>query len=213
MSDKADYLNDNHIVAHLRDYDEFLNDSVATRRVSCDKQTNKFGKDLISSCKNYMMQICNDRIGDDKDKGQFTFVGPNGNSEIDYILCPSLLMHLIDTFAIEERTESTHFPVSCKIVCYTELQSYDTQNFYDKRSKHSYRFDVTTTEQYKDNLISTFTDTFIDTFNSKIEDLSNDINSILNEFTNKLKRCGECCERTKIQITNSLSGLIVPVEL
>ena len=201
VSDKADYLNDNHIVAHLRDYEEFLNDSVATRRVSCDKQTNKFGKDLISFCKNYMMQICNGRIGEDKDIGQFTFVGPNGNSVIDYILCPSLLMHLIDTFAIEERTESTHCPVSCKILCYTELQSYDTQNFYAKRSKHSYRFDATTTEQYKDNLISTFTDTFIDTFNSKIEDLSNDINSILNEFTNKLKKCGECCER-KIKNTN-----------
>ena len=72
---------------------------------------------------------------------------------------------------------------------------YDSQNFDDKRSKRSTHFDVTTTEQYRDNLISSFTDTFIDTFNSKIEDLSNDINSILNEFTNKLKKCGECCER------------------
>ena len=66
---------------------------------------------------------------------------------IDYILCPSLLMHLIESFAIEERTESTHFPVSCKILSDTELQSYDTQNFYDNCSKRSYRFDVTTTEQ------------------------------------------------------------------
>ena len=112
---------------------------------------------------------------------------PNGNRVIDYILCPSLLMHLIDTFAIEERTEM--------ILCYTELQWYDSQTFDGKRSKCSYCFDVTTTEQYRDNLISTFTDTFIDTFNSKIEDLSNDINSILNEFTNTLKRCDECCER------------------
>ena len=78
-------------------------------------------------------------------------------------------MHLIDTFAIEERTESTHFPVSCKILCYTELQLYDSQNFDDKRSKRSYRFDVTTTEQYRENLISTFTDTSIDTFNSKLK--------------------------------------------
>ena len=62
VSDKADYLNDNHIVAPLRHYEEFFNDSVATRRVSCDKQTNKFGKDLISFCKNYMLQICNGRI-------------------------------------------------------------------------------------------------------------------------------------------------------
>ena len=38
VSDKADYLNENHIVAPLRDYEEFLNDSFATRRVSCDKQ-------------------------------------------------------------------------------------------------------------------------------------------------------------------------------
>ena len=108
---------------------------------------------------------------------------------------------MIYTFAIEERTESTHFPVSCKILSYTELHLYDSQNFDDKRSKRSYRFDVTTTEQYRDDLISTFTDTFTDTFNSKIEDLSNDINSILNECTNKLKKCGECCEH-KIKNTN-----------
>ena len=34
-----------------------------------------------------MLQICNGGIGEDKDIGQFTFVGPNGNSVIDYILC------------------------------------------------------------------------------------------------------------------------------
>ena len=59
-------FNDNHIVPPHRDYAEFLNDNITGKRASCDKQTNKFGTDLISVCKHYMIQICNERVGEYK---------------------------------------------------------------------------------------------------------------------------------------------------
>ena len=50
-------------------------------------------------------------MGIDKQIGEFTFVGPTGNSVIDYAICSDHLYKCIENFEIGDRTESCHFPV------------------------------------------------------------------------------------------------------
>ena len=75
------------------------------KRSSCDKMINKFGSDLIELCKTYSLRILSGRTGSDKQIGEYTFIGPNGNNVIDYGICS------VDLFEIGTRTESCHSPI------------------------------------------------------------------------------------------------------
>ena len=68
-----------------------------------------------------MMRICNGRNGFDRDIGNFTYIGTNGNSVIDYVLRSETVLTNIDIFKVEERTESSHLPVSMSIQCLLRL--------------------------------------------------------------------------------------------
>lgn len=62
-----------------------------------------------------MFQICNGKVGEDK---YGHFVVPNGNSVIDYVLCPDML----NNFVLEGRAESSHFSFSVNLCCHQNLE-------------------------------------------------------------------------------------------
>ena len=55
-----------------------------TPRSSCDNVTTISGRRLVEFCKTYGMYIANGRVGKDKNKGRFIYIGPSGCSMIDY---------------------------------------------------------------------------------------------------------------------------------
>ena len=74
VAERDDFINDVHIVPTLRNYEEYRQDETITKKISCDKYTNKFGLDLIKLCKTYMIQTCNGRYVEDKGISHFTVI-------------------------------------------------------------------------------------------------------------------------------------------
>ena len=195
VANRDDFINDNHVVLSLRDYEDYPLDEVNVTRKSCDKNINRFGLDLIQFCKTYMFQICNGRIGEDKGIGNFTVTGTNGNSVLDYALCSTNLTYLVEKIKIEERTESSRFPVSVGLKCQLSTSAMDT-NITGKTTQCKYFFNDNTTTEYRDNLTSLFTNEFVHSFALETDNDTNSIDHITEKFTNVLKECCQGCQHT-----------------
>ena len=96
-ADKLDFIPNDHVPPELEEFNEVLCSSVE-RRSSCDKISNKAGDELLRFCIAYSLLIMNGRVGSDKDIGNFTFMGHNGNSLIDYFICNEELCSTISDF-------------------------------------------------------------------------------------------------------------------
>ena len=66
---------------------------------------------LIDFCKIYGIYIANGRIGNDKGIGNYTFIGTQGCSVIDYVIMSPHLFNITDYFDIEKQAESSHLPL------------------------------------------------------------------------------------------------------
>ena len=73
--------------------------NLAENRVSKDKSSNNEGNLLIEICKSNNLFILNDRCGNDKGKGVFTF---KNTSVIDYIVVSAQALKFIENFDITE---------------------------------------------------------------------------------------------------------------
>ena len=90
-------------------------------RTSKDKTCNPYGQELLHICKNAQLRILNGRIGNDRDKGDFTCVTPRGNSVVDYTIVSQDLLNQIYNFKIGDITTlSDH----CEIVTSIECNNY-----------------------------------------------------------------------------------------
>ena len=175
VAERSDYVNDNHIVPGLQDYEEYLLDDEIDKRVSCDKHVNKFGLALIQFCKTFMLQICNGRIDLDKHIGEFTFMGVNGNSVIDYAICSSIIANFVANFKIDDRTESSHFPVyvglKCELMIDTSGNNPTNKNSYTSK----YKFNENSIPEYQNNLSQLSTNEFVHSFILEIDNTTNSI--------------------------------------
>ena len=112
---------------------------------------NKFGSDLIEVCKSYSLRILNGRTGSDKQIGEYTFIGPNGNSVIDYGICSVDLYKCTEHFEIGTRTESCHSPI---IITYdlkdTNMIYSENEDYAELRTK--YIFDRNNINQFKERI-------------------------------------------------------------
>ena len=190
-ANRSDYICETKIVPALEEYEYFLNDDVM-KRTSCDMHVNKYGLELLEFCKAYMMRICNGRKGLDRDIGDFTYIGTNGSSVIDYVLCSDTMLTFIDNFKIEHRTESSHFPVSMSVQCMFRLSDHTAKRKlnYDRQF---YKFDSVTTTKYKENLNHLLTNEFIHNFILTIQDYSLSISTVVEQFLDIFYKCGSCC--------------------
>ena len=56
---------------------------------------------LLELCKNFNLRILNVRLGNDSNIGDFTCIGPNGKSTIDYSILTSSVLPKVKEFTID----------------------------------------------------------------------------------------------------------------
>ena len=106
----ADYYNLENNVPVSEEFENVFNHFCA-QRISCDTTVSCSGSRLLEFCNDYSVYIVNGRVGQDKNVGNYTYIGPNDCSLIDYILASREVFESILDFCIDSRTESTHLPV------------------------------------------------------------------------------------------------------
>ena len=92
---------------------EYYADQFELPRSSCDKENvNSFGRALIDLCCTHNIHIVNGRASDNA-VGHYTCIANNGSSLVDYHVVSSELFPFIDSFYIDEKDDSDHFPAVC----------------------------------------------------------------------------------------------------
>jgi len=79
-------------------------------RSSHDTIVNGFGRILLDLCYVYRLFILNGRAYGDRG-GEYTFIGENGSSVVDYFFSSANLFQYVDMFNIGDRLDSDHFPL------------------------------------------------------------------------------------------------------
>ena len=198
-ADKLDFIPEEHIPPDLEEYSEILSSNVG-KRVSCDNVSNKAGDDLLNFCISNSLLIMNGRLGNDKDIGNYTFMGPMGNSVIDYFICGEELCTKVSDFKISENSESSHFPV--EIFFKTENIEIDNETnvpLYNRR----YKFDQISIELFMQNVENNLMSPNIyDGLIDNIRNQERSINDIILNLQEQLQFSAECCiKRTKTFIS------------
>lgn len=73
----ADYYNFENNVHVLEEFENVF-DNFCFPRISCDTTVSCSGRRLLEFCKDYSFYIVNGRLGQDKNIGNYTYIGPNG---------------------------------------------------------------------------------------------------------------------------------------
>ena len=99
---------------------------------------------MLDLCKNTGLRICDDRLGEDCDKGDFTFNCRRGRSVVDYLLSPQILLNLIFDFQIwPKHIESDHRPITFTLQILShftnEKSKPSDKNVEDHRPRYKYK--------------------------------------------------------------------------
>ena len=122
-----DYTQPDDFLSQLFDFDEETSEffysvsklglyDIPADRQSMDKHTNNIGNKLLDVCKNNNLFLCNGRIGNDKQQGNFTF---KQLSVIDYTIASIETLPLLQNFEIQETDalmSDGHSFLSCSVV-------------------------------------------------------------------------------------------------
>ena len=194
-ADKLDFIPDDHVPPELEEFNEVLCSSVE-KRSSCDKISNKAGDELLSFSISYSLLIMNGRFGSDKDIGNFTFLGHNGNSLIDYFICNEELCSMISDFRVAELSESSHFPLEIYFKSMSDRKNTD-EFVIGTVKKTCYKFNNASIEYFKQNVDNNLMSTEVyDELVDEIDDQGNEINDVIEKIKDKLQECAKCCTKT-----------------
>ncbi|KAL4240483.1 hypothetical protein ACF0H5_001275 [Mactra antiquata] len=190
-SESPDFvINDN--FAHIDSLpDDYVNDVFLTRS-SLDKgHLNSNGRMLLDFCKQTGLRILNGRVDGDK-TGNYTFVGSNGSSVVDYVICTRNLFPHVETFNINDpNILSDHCLISFAYIFYKieecnlqiDKNNYEFVNckyVWDSNKKHDFIERLSSNEIVNSlNLLSTDID------NVQFE---NDIDTCISEMSNILDK-------------------------
>ena len=101
-SDCADYVTDDNILHMYMLPDDYVVDH-ELKRYSQDKGcVNSNGRDLLSLCQQCQLRILNGRVGTDKHIGKYTFIGHQGCSLVDYVICTQNLIQNVNKFEVSD---------------------------------------------------------------------------------------------------------------
>ena len=100
--------------------------------------------------------ICNGRIGEDKEIGKYTYVGSTGSSVVDYVLTNPTMLELINKFRVREpNILSDHCVVEFSISFENDIIS-ETEHYGEtgpsERLNKKYYWDESKRDQYILNL-------------------------------------------------------------
>ena len=87
------------------------------KRVTRDKQVNEYGRCLINICKVAGLCILNGRVGNIQNTGDYTCLKENGSSTVDYVICKTNTINLIEELQIlPKQAVSDHKPIQFNLI-------------------------------------------------------------------------------------------------
>lgn len=156
--------------------------NISMNRNSCDKVIDKRGQMLLDFCNKNEMYVANGRVKGDL-KGNFTYVGSQGCSVIDIVLCNYVaLCNAIDFEILDEIVNSGHKIVSFKCELYVKA-NFNGMNGTDKNESLNLRV------KWKENLIDRYLEGMKWSPNVGFVEL--DINGLASNFTNTIIEVAE----------------------
>ncbi|KAK6168641.1 hypothetical protein SNE40_019833 [Patella caerulea] len=112
----------------------YIEDNFNSQRLSRDHAINTYGRGLLNMCKEFEIHMLNGRSNLDK-PGNFTYMGPNGNSVVDYIIVSTNIFDAFCDFQVLNNDESDHFLITCNIKTNTKPAVRDGDVFTRHRFK------------------------------------------------------------------------------
>ena len=121
---------------------------------------------MLDLCKNTGLRICNGRLGEDCDKGDYTFYCRRGRSVVDYLLTPYNLLNLIFNFQIgPKHIDSDHRPITFTLQIFSHFANEKSKppdaNVEDHRPRYILACDLC--EKPSSDYLSTQINTLIET--------------------------------------------------
>lgn len=159
-------------------------------------QESHFGLKLIQFCKTRSLRIANGRLYADEGIGEYTYIGQNGCSVIDYMICMDDVLSQISDFSVDCRTESWHMPVRFSYAVNPQ-GSVSIKAEGEKSSKIRYVFDDENIVRYQDEVTQRFDDAFRSEYLNMVDNPNESVTSLVEILTNQLRICGEPCLKRK----------------
>lgn len=186
---KSDFVEDD-IIEYTENHNylssDYISDYFNLRRFSLDKTVNNFGKCLTDLCSVLNIHIMNGRCGSDKNVGDYTFIGRNGTSVIDYIIASFSLFDNVVDFDVESRSDSVHLPVTMKLRV-PDLNQPPPQRNIQSNTSFKFVWDNDKLQSFKDKF---FSDQVQDLLDKSVNTALSDIDLCIDYLVDALKLAG-----------------------
>ncbi len=159
-------------------------------RVSRDKTVNENGNRLLDFCKTYQLRIANGRVCSDRDVGDYTFCGRQGQSTIDYFVAPIDIFSLINQFTVSKVSE---FSDHCFLHLVLKLDNVSCQYVHSGEFKDRYKWKDHKCNDYLNYLQDDHTSGILDSLETVLSDVNidkNEIDKCVMSITELLQRAG-----------------------
>ena len=104
--------------------EELAEEDISFYRVSKDAVVNSFGRSLLSLCESFELIILNGLLPGDE-HGEYTYIGHNGSSIIDYFIVSSCIFPLASRLHVVAKVDSKHMPVELILHLNTQNDEHD----------------------------------------------------------------------------------------
>lgn len=109
----GNYLDDTRVFTNNHGAELLQDTAYVPPRTNSDNEINAYGRNLIGICQEFNLCLCNGRLGEDKNIGNFTCINHQGASVVDYVLVPHNLIPYICKFEVSDIADySIHFPLT-----------------------------------------------------------------------------------------------------
>lgn len=170
-------------IPELHEYFDILNDNYDVPRSSCDNKINAFGKELIALCQVYSLIIANGRFGDPRNSGDYTFVGPQGCSVVDYFICSRQFTDSIVGFYIDTKADSDHLPICLDLLLHHEsVENFQNNVETGANKRYYYIWKNGNDIAYESFLEDSIINGDFDTLDNNISEINYDVNDIVSDF-------------------------------
>ena len=143
---------------------------------------------LLNLCKSLCIHIVNGRMPGDE-KGNFTYVGPNGASVADYVIVSSSIFDCIDSFLVDDRAESDHLPIICSMKC-NLIQNVVIDNNANHNTIAQYRWNVNSLRVFNEGINSPYVRNELSDICNSVLPNKGSIDSSIDRICNTLYKSG-----------------------
>ena len=183
-----EFDNDTTVIPELEEFSEILQPISMLPRKSADKTVNRLGKYFIDLLKTYSLYIVNGRMGDDCNKGDFTFIDSIGSSVIDYFVCTASLLNTISNFVVDMNGDLKHLPL-CLTINSNQTNQGENISGTTEYVKYFYASSNDDKQSYREIISQSIYDGNFDMFDEQLNDINCEIDTIVESFENLILQC------------------------